>query len=148
LGTGQYFHFIENDEPGIGHLDSLLAASDSLFLADISSDGSMDSGALSGVIYQVKAISQPGEPPSKTRPALRIIKAVVEDLFASFASPATSSNVNLAIGRQGVTSPDSPLLSTSLLREGANADERMRLQARADDLTQLKRPRPNHQARE
>jgi glucose/arabinose dehydrogenase len=57
LGTGQYFHFIGNDEPFVGHLDALLATADSLFLADLSSQGSVGpDGAGSGVIYQIKAV--------------------------------------------------------------------------------------------
>src|SRR5262249_26377143 len=96
------------DEPGIGHLDSLLAANDSLFLADVSSDGSMDSGALSGVIYQIKAISQSSKPPSKKQPVLSITTAVVDDLFATLPSRATSSNANLTTGRYDITSLGSP----------------------------------------
>jgi glucose/arabinose dehydrogenase len=65
--TGQYFHFIENGQPGIGHLDTMLTTSDSLFLADVSSTGSMFNGARGGVIYQIKAIG-PGNSPAAKRP--------------------------------------------------------------------------------
>jgi hypothetical protein len=60
-GTGHYFDFISNNEPNIGHLDEALSTSDSLFIADISSNGDLFSGAGlgQGVIYQIKAINHP-----------------------------------------------------------------------------------------
>ena len=54
--TGDYFHFIGIDEANVGHLDGLLATSDALFLADLSSNGSTGSGAGAGVIYMIQAI--------------------------------------------------------------------------------------------
>lgn len=61
LNDNSYFHFIGNDEAGIGHLDGLLPTSDSLFLADISPSGSFALGDNnSGVIYQIKSLL--GEP--------------------------------------------------------------------------------------
>jgi glucose/arabinose dehydrogenase len=59
LATREYFHFVANNEPGIGHLDGLLAIEDSLFLSDIASQGSMNDGGGSGVIYRVRASGQP-----------------------------------------------------------------------------------------
>lgn len=53
LKTGAYFQFIGNDEPNIGHLDGLLATADSLFVADLSSDGTLNQGDY-GVIYQIR----------------------------------------------------------------------------------------------
>ena len=53
LTNQTYFHFIEVDEPGIGHLDGLLATEDSLFVADLSSNGSLGNGAGFGRIYQI-----------------------------------------------------------------------------------------------
>ena len=38
--TGQYWHFIGNQEPLIGHLDGLLSTSDGLFMSDMA-DGSL-----------------------------------------------------------------------------------------------------------
>ena len=55
LATGDYFHFVSNVEASVGHLDGLLATEDSLFLADIASQGSMNDGGGSGVIYRVHA---------------------------------------------------------------------------------------------
>ena len=57
LTTGEYFHFISNDEPDIGHLDGLLATSDSLFVSDLDSAGAL-TGTGGGVIYQIKAVSR------------------------------------------------------------------------------------------
>src|SRR5262249_7617589 len=54
--TGKYFDFIGNNEPNIGHIDGLLATDNSLFVADISSTGSLISSADTGrgVIYQIQ----------------------------------------------------------------------------------------------
>ena len=56
LTTTNYFQFIGNDEPNIGHLDGLLSTDDSLFLADLTSTGDTDSSANSGVIYQIQSL--------------------------------------------------------------------------------------------
>ena len=54
--TGDFFHFIGTDEASIGHLDGLVATRDSLFVADISSQGGFGtSGANSGVIYKISS---------------------------------------------------------------------------------------------
>lgn len=53
LGTGEYFHFIENRQASVGHLDTFLSTSDSLFVADLSSTGGFGSSG-TGVIYQVQ----------------------------------------------------------------------------------------------
>ncbi len=53
LATGQYFHFIENLQPGVGHLDSLLSTSDALFVADLAARGDTDAPG-SGVIYKLR----------------------------------------------------------------------------------------------
>lgn len=60
--TGTYFHFIEGQQPGIGHLDGLLATRDSLFVADLVSTGDTSSGAGAGVIYQITSLVQPTAP--------------------------------------------------------------------------------------
>ena len=52
LGTGQYFHFIESFQ--LGHGDQLLSTDDSLFIADMTSGGSVDTNGGDGVIYQIK----------------------------------------------------------------------------------------------
>ena len=60
LTSGHYFDFLSNDLP-LGHPDGLLATKDSLFVADMSSNGSLDgSGTGQGVIYQIKAVT-PGD---------------------------------------------------------------------------------------
>lgn len=54
-----YFHFIGNEEPNIGHLDGLLTTEDSLFVADLTSNGSLGTGSGRGVIYQIKSLVLP-----------------------------------------------------------------------------------------
>jgi glucose/arabinose dehydrogenase len=59
LTTTNYFHFIPARQPGIGHLDGLLSTADSLFVSDISTNGTLSTGAGRGVIYQIKALVGP-----------------------------------------------------------------------------------------
>jgi len=47
--SGAYFHFIQGQQQGIGHLDGLLATRDSLFVADLVSTGNTGNGAGAGV---------------------------------------------------------------------------------------------------
>ena len=54
-----YFHFIGNNEPNIGHLDGLVSTEDSLFVADFTSNGSLSTGSGRGVIYQIKSLVLP-----------------------------------------------------------------------------------------
>lgn len=57
LEDHSYFHFIANDERGVGHLDGLLSTADSLFIADISPGGGFGaSSGNSGAIYQIKSV--------------------------------------------------------------------------------------------
>jgi hypothetical protein len=49
LSTGQYYHFISNDDPYVGAIDSLLASGNSLFLADLTT----------GNIFQITAVPEP-----------------------------------------------------------------------------------------
>lgn len=49
LNTGKYYHFVSNDDPFVGAIDSLYATQDSLFLADLTQ----------GTIYQVTAVPEP-----------------------------------------------------------------------------------------
>ncbi len=56
LTTTNYFQFIGNDEPGIGHLDGLLPTDDSLFLADLTATGDTNAGGDTGAIYQIKSL--------------------------------------------------------------------------------------------
>jgi glucose/arabinose dehydrogenase len=62
LATGTYFHFIEGQQPGIGHLDGLLSARDSLFVADLVSTGNTSNGGGAGAIYQIKSLVNPTPP--------------------------------------------------------------------------------------
>lgn len=52
--TGSYFHFIDNQEPGIGHPNGLLATQDALFVADFSTTGTLGSTDF-GAIYRIRA---------------------------------------------------------------------------------------------
>ncbi len=49
LGTGNYYHFISNNDPNVAHIDSLFSTNDSLFLADLGS----------GTIYQISSVPEP-----------------------------------------------------------------------------------------
>ena len=55
LSRTNYFQFIGNDEPNIGHLDGLLSTDDSLFIADLASTGDISTAGHAGVIYQIKS---------------------------------------------------------------------------------------------
>ena len=59
LNTTNYFHLIKSQLPGVGHLDGLLRVTDSLFVSDISTNGSLSSGVGKGVIYQIRALVGP-----------------------------------------------------------------------------------------
>jgi hypothetical protein len=56
LAATNYFHFIGDEEPNVGHLDGLLATEDSLFIADFTTNGSLSTGSGRGVIYQIKSL--------------------------------------------------------------------------------------------
>jgi glucose/arabinose dehydrogenase len=56
--TGKYFDFISNNEPNIGHIDGATSTADSLFLTDVAPNGQVFGAPGTGVVYQVKAISQ------------------------------------------------------------------------------------------
>jgi glucose/arabinose dehydrogenase len=57
LATGQYFHFISNDEPTIGHPDGLLSTVDSLFISDLTNGTFSTLGT--GAIYQIQVVPEP-----------------------------------------------------------------------------------------
>jgi glucose/arabinose dehydrogenase len=50
--TGESFDLISNDSPGVGHLDSMTATDDAIYLADFC-DASMTSSQTCGVIYRL-----------------------------------------------------------------------------------------------
>jgi glucose/arabinose dehydrogenase len=52
LATGRYFHFIEAFQ--LGHGDQLLSTEDSLFIADMAADGSLNTNGGTGVVYQIR----------------------------------------------------------------------------------------------
>jgi hypothetical protein len=55
LATGDRFDLIANDNLELGHLDSLFASEDVLYIADICAAGSLVEAAPCGVIYQIAA---------------------------------------------------------------------------------------------
>ena len=55
LETSEHFHFVANDEPDVGHLDSLAVSADSLFVADLTSAGGFSTPG-SGAIYRIRAL--------------------------------------------------------------------------------------------
>lgn len=62
LEDNSFFHLISNDEEEIGHLDGLLATTDTLYLSDISPRGDFGSGtANTGKIYAIKSRVLPGD---------------------------------------------------------------------------------------
>jgi glucose/arabinose dehydrogenase len=60
--TGNYFHFIRGQQAGIGHLDGLMSTRDSLFIADLSTNGNIFSSTSAGAIYQIKSLVTPTPP--------------------------------------------------------------------------------------
>ncbi len=58
--TGEYFHFVGNEEPNVGHLDGLLATRERLYVAEISRNGGFgSSGAGTGYIYRIRYTGKP-----------------------------------------------------------------------------------------
>ena len=93
--TGHYFDFVSNNEAGVGHFDEALSTSDSLFLADISPGGSMESAAGQGAIYQIEAISTappPPPPPPNQPPVLAAISNQTVDEGVPLAVQAAASD--------------------------------------------------------
>ncbi len=58
LATGEYLEFIRGQQEGLGHPNSLLAAGDSLLVADMATSGPL-SGPASGAIYQITYVPEP-----------------------------------------------------------------------------------------
>ncbi|MDX1978720.1 MAG: hypothetical protein SFV51_00525 [Bryobacteraceae bacterium] len=63
LATNQYFHFLLGGQDGQGHLNSLAASPDALFVADLSSTGSLNQTG-TGVIYRIGLADTPVPEPS------------------------------------------------------------------------------------
>jgi glucose/arabinose dehydrogenase len=60
INTDQYYHFISPGQAGIGHLDGLLATSDSLFLSDLTAGSFFAPPYNVGSVYQVTFVPEPG----------------------------------------------------------------------------------------
>ena len=64
LETREYFHFISNEEPAVGHLDGLLSSGDRLYVSDIANRGGLGfEDRNSGAIYVIR-YTGPAIPPS------------------------------------------------------------------------------------
>lgn len=60
IDDDEYFHFIENDQAGVGHLNGLLATSDRLYVADLSIAGPVTFGGQGqGAIYVIQVVPEP-----------------------------------------------------------------------------------------
>jgi hypothetical protein len=55
LTTGEFFQLVSNDNVGVGHLDSMTATDDALFVADLCATGSLEAAEPCGVIYRITA---------------------------------------------------------------------------------------------
>jgi len=88
LGTGAYFHFISTHEPALGHPNGLLAAGDSLWLADLDADGNVLDAASSGAIYRIRALGHPvpALPSAWHRAGLALVLAGIAAAALSSAS--------------------------------------------------------------
>jgi glucose/arabinose dehydrogenase len=87
-----YCHFVSNEEPNVGHLNGVLSTDDSLFLADMASNGALGaSGTATGVIYQIMSRAT-------------FVSITATDAVATEAGPTTGT---LTVTRSGST--DVPL---------------------------------------
>jgi glucose/arabinose dehydrogenase len=74
LSTGNYFHFVSNNETDVGHPDGLLATEDSLFVADFTTVSGLD-GFGTGAIYQIRAL--PPEVPAMGPRAIGVLAVLI-----------------------------------------------------------------------
>jgi glucose/arabinose dehydrogenase len=74
LGSSEHFHFIGNDEPNIGHPDSLAVSEDSLFVADLSSATGLSTPG-SGAVYRIRAL--PPAVPALSLPGLALTASLL-----------------------------------------------------------------------
>jgi glucose/arabinose dehydrogenase len=100
LDTGEWFHFVSTDEPALGHPNGLLAAGDSLWLADLDGDGNVMDAASSGAIYRIRAIGHavPALPSAWHQALLALVLAAVAAaaLSGRARSPAGSGRFRRA----------------------------------------------------
>ncbi len=61
LATGEVFPLVDNGEPGIGHLDGLLATDDALYVADLTGRGSLVGTEATGVVYRIAPAETGGD---------------------------------------------------------------------------------------
>lgn len=76
LATNTYFHFLLGGQPGQGHLNSLAASGTTLYVADLSSTGSLNQAG-TGVIYAISAADTDVPEPAAAMLALAGLIAVL-----------------------------------------------------------------------
>ncbi len=74
LDSGTHFHFIANDEPNIGHPDTLATSEDALYVADLSSANDL-STAGSGSVYRI--LARPSAVPAVSLGGLALLIALL-----------------------------------------------------------------------
>jgi glucose/arabinose dehydrogenase len=85
---GTYCHFVSNEEPDVGHLNGVLSTDDSLFVADMATNGALgSSGTAKGVIYQIMSTAT-------------FVAITATDAVATEAGPTTGT---LTVTRSGST---------------------------------------------
>ncbi len=74
IDSGTHFHFIANDEPNIGHPDTLATSEDALYVADLSSANDL-STAGSGSVYRI--LARPSAVPAVSLGGLALLIALL-----------------------------------------------------------------------
>jgi glucose/arabinose dehydrogenase len=123
LNTNTFFPIIAAGTPGVGHLDGLLSTNDSVFVADLSSNGDVFSSTGTGVIYQIKSINPANQPPvinpipaqTAAEGSLVQVKATASDpdsgqtlTFSLGAGAPTGATIDPSSGQFSFTPPDGP----------------------------------------
>jgi glucose/arabinose dehydrogenase len=62
-GSGSYFHFIANTVSGVGHLNTLVATGDRLYVADLAASGGLAAPG-TGSVYRIRYVGIPDVPSS------------------------------------------------------------------------------------
>jgi glucose/arabinose dehydrogenase len=90
LATLEYFHFVPNTDPNVGHANGLLATDDSLFVVDLGATTSLFGNSVSGTIHQIQSLNPPPVPglaPLQVAAAAFLVALV--GVLALMLAPAT-----------------------------------------------------------